>query len=184
MVLVQENQLYMLCILVGISLRNTLAADHCPIPNDGKTGSKSSVTLSLHYCVQASSSSKPACLPKPYSQKILPRGEVVDLEYDVNGYAVTAKYFGEEVCVAYRKVSVFTDARGRKRTDECESECFEDEETETYKSNIVCSSISCGGGRNRLKFVVTSSAGMCAVMSTAVLIISAVAICLLISLCN
>ena len=176
MVLVQVNQLYVLCILVGISLRNTLATDECPIPNDGKTGSKSSVTLSLHYCAQATSSSQPACLHKPSSQKLLPRGQVVDLQYDVNGYAVTAKYFGEEVCVAYRKVSIFRNARGLDHTDECESECFKYEETETYKSNIVCSSISCGGGRDKLKFVVTNSAGVCAGMSSVVLIISSVAL--------
>ena len=175
MVLVQANQLYVLCILVGIRLRSTLAADQCPIPNDGKTGSKSSVTLSLHDCVQATSSSKPVCPPKPSRQKLLRRGEVVDLEHDVNGYAVTAKYFGEEVCVAYRRLSIYQGSTGRDHTEKCASECFKDEEYETYESDIVCSVISCGGGRLKLKFVVTNSAGVCAVMSSVVLIISSVA---------
>ena len=99
----------------------------------------------------------------------------MDMKNDVNGYAVTAKFFGEEVCVAYREISSFRSyASGYKRTNKCESECFTDTEFETYETKLVCSQISCGGGREKLKFVVTDSASKPTIISVAVLTICAV----------
>ena len=134
-----------------------LAANTCPIPNKGKIGSKKSVVLTMYGCVQATSSKDPACRTNPWSQKLLQKGQEVNLKYDVNGYAVTAKFFGAEVCVAYRKKSTIKSRSGYQRTNECSSECFENKETETYETNLVCSHISCGGGRKKLKFVVSNS---------------------------
>lgn len=159
------NRVYFLCVLVSICFTYILAAKKCPIPNTGKTGTKGSVHLSLFRCVHASSSKKPACSPRPSSRETLKRGEVVDLNYDVNGYAVTAKFFGYEVCVAYRKISSIRTSGGYKRTNKCSSECFTEEETETYKSNFV--------GRQKLKFVVSDSAGcVTATVSLVPLIVS------------
>ena len=67
-----------------------------------------------------------------------------------------AKFYGDEVCVSYRKRER---RRGIINRDEqkCESECFDDEEEETYFSDLFCSSHSCGGGYNKLKFELTSA---------------------------
>lgn len=68
-----------------------------------------------------------------------------------------AKFFGDEVCVSYR----WNDKRS---TDsECKQKCFsihEDDgvEKETYETDVICSTISCGGGYKRLKFVATAKA--------------------------
>lgn len=128
----------------------------CPVPSTGETGSKSSVRISVYKCVQATSSSKPVCLNDPVSVKTVEKGETVDLEYDVNDYAVTAKFFGKETCVAYRKKSKLQTSSGITIAPSCESECFVDEEYETYDSDLVCSSLGCLGGRNKLKFVAKS----------------------------
>ena len=172
MVLVGANQLYTLCILVCMTFRNTLATDQCPIRKGAKTGSRDSVVLSLYRCVQESPSKKSFCLSTPSSQTILKRGEVGDLQHDVNGYAVTAEYFGLEVCVAYRAKSRIS----YKFTDKCKSACFVSEQIQTYETRLVCNSSPCGGGWKKLKFVVKfpNSASPSTVMSFLVLIISAV----------
>ena len=178
MVFVGVNQLYALCILVGMKFRNTLAADiwhQCPIPKGAKTGSRESVVLSLYRCMQESPSKKSFCLSSPSSQEVLKQGEVVDLEHDVNGYSVTAEYFGLEVCVAYQAYSRIS-YKSTEFTDNCKSACFESEQIQTYETRLVCNSSGCGGGWKKLKFVVKfpDSAGPSTVMSFLVLIISAV----------
>jgi hypothetical protein len=173
------NQFYVLCIVVGVSLTNILAAVkwQCDIPDTGKTGSKNSVVLSLYRCSQATSSKEPVCLTKPSSQEILKRGKVVDLEHDVNGYAVTAKFFGDEVCVAYREISnIQSYQNGYKYTKECTSECFKDSESETYETKLTCNPRSCSGGWKKFRFVVTDieSGSESTVMSFLVLTICGV----------
>jgi hypothetical protein len=178
MALLRIYQFLVLCLLGVWCASAVLDAEECPMPNTGKTGSKNSVVLSLYRCSQASSSKKPVCLSKPSSQRILKRGEVIDLRHDVNGYAVTAKFFGDEVCVAYRKVSrIRSYLNGYTNTNECSSECFTDVETETYDTDLVCGYISCGGGWKKFKFVVSESASgstVITVMSFVVLAICAV----------
>ena len=169
------NRFYCLSVLAGACVINILASNQCDIPNKGKTGTKDSVVLSLYRCSQATSSKEPVCLTKPSSQEVLKRGKVVDMNHDVNGYAVTAKYFGDEVCVAYReKSSIRSHLSGYKITNKCSSECFRDLEFETYETELVCSQISCGGGWDKLKFVVTDSASGPAIISFAVMTICSV----------
>ena len=157
MLQLSTSRFYFLFFLTCVCFTNILAANTCPIPDNGKIGSKKSVVLSTYKCVQASSSKDPVCPNEPSSKKLLQKGQEVNLENDVNKYAVTAKFFGAEVCVAYRKKSNFQSSRGIDLTNECASECFENEETETYDSKTVCSDIGCRGGRNRLKFVISNS---------------------------
>ena len=175
MVLRRANQLYTLCILVCMMFRNTLAADQCPIPKGAKTGSRDSVVLSLYRCVQESPSKKSFCLSTPSSQRLLKRGEEVDLQHDVNGYAVTAEYFGLEVCVAYRASSTIRNI-SYNFFGKCKSACFMSDQIQTYETNLFCGSSGCGGGWKKLKFVVkfVNPASLSPVMSFLVLIISAV----------
>ncbi|CAB4000634.1 Hypothetical predicted protein [Paramuricea clavata] len=157
------NQFYVLCVVVGVSLTNILAADsQCAIPDTGKTGSKNSVVLSLYRCSQATPSKEPVCLTMPSSQDLLEQGKVVDLKHDVNDYAVTAKFFGDEVCVAYREISSIRSYRnGYKynRTNECTSECFKDSESETYETELICNPRRCSGGWKKFRFVVVTESG-------------------------
>ena len=87
-------------VLVLWGVAGACSTQTCPMPSTGEMGSKSSVRISMYKCVQATSSSKPACLNDPAAVKTVEKGETVDLGYDVNDYAVTAKFFGKETCVA------------------------------------------------------------------------------------
>lgn len=96
------------------------------------------------------------------------------MNYDVNGYAVTAKFFGNEVCVAYRKHSNFRYyPRPRLIINVCTSACFTDKETETYERERNCSPSGCGGGVKTLQFVVTDSSSKSTVSSFIVFVICA-----------
>lgn len=153
MSLICSNRHCVLAVLPSIIFVTiAMAADQCDIPNSGKAGSKNSVVLSVFECAQAQSSPKAVCNLTPSSKEVLNRGEVVDLKHDVNGHAVTAKFFGDEVCVAYRDVSILN----YKETKECTSICFTEKETETYHTNLICN-IDCAGGFKLLEFVVSHS---------------------------
>ena len=182
MVFLGANRLYALCILVGMTFKNNLAVDQCyrldmcqcPIPKGAKNGSRDSVVLSLYRCIQESPSKKSVCLPSPSNQKLLKRGEVVDLQYDLNGYAVTAEYFGLEVCVAYQAITTIWNI-SYNFARKCKSACFISDQIQTYETKLICSSSGCGGGWKRLKFVAKfqNSASLFPLMSFFVLIISA-----------
>lgn len=173
MFIVRSNQHHTLVVLLFVVIPSASIADstsnQCDFRKDGKTGSKDSVVLSLYTCNQAQSSSKAVCNLIPSSTAVLNRNEVVDMKHDVNSYAVTAKFFGEEVCVSYRDVSILN----YKETKECASVCFTEKETITYKSRLICN-INCAGGFEKLRFVVTGSGKQRTVTSLVALVFCAI----------
>lgn len=168
------NRFYCLCVLAGVCLTNILASTNVVFLRKEKLAPKTLWFFRYTDVLKQVRAKNQSVWPNRQA-KVLKRGKVVDLNYDVNGYAVTAKYFGDEVCVAYREKSSIRSSSSRyKRTNQCSSECFRDLEFETYETELVCSQISCGGGRKKLKFVVTDSANGPTIISFAVLTICAV----------
>lgn len=144
----------------------------CPLPSDGKVGNIGRARLIVYDCIRASSSSKAACGGKPVKTVLLYRGIATSLNYDVNGYAVMAKFYGEDICVSYRGHSI-RKGTSYRNTKKCEKKCFsikETEETVTYKSEVTCSYISCGGGYHSLRFEASSKSAHEAPLFTTVLI--------------
>lgn len=127
----------------------------CPITEQGKSGNEERAQVDVWNCIRSTRGSD-ACGGKAVrSGVLLRRGVVTNLGYDVNDYAVMAKFFGNEVCVSYRSYTRSSDV------SKCNEKCFsiyEDggEEKETYRTKITCSSISCGGSIETLKFVATA----------------------------
>jgi len=122
---------------------------------EGKSGNEERAQVDVWNCIRSTRGSD-ACGGKAVrSGVLLRRGVVTNLGYDVNDYAVMAKFFGNEVCVSYRSYTRSSDV------SKCNEKCFsiyEDggEEKETYRTKITCSSISCGGSIETLKFVATA----------------------------
>jgi hypothetical protein len=177
MVLGPLHQLYVLCVLAGMS--SGANTPQCWPMADGKTGPKNSVVLSLYRCVKTPSSKETVCMKSPSTRILLEQDEVVDLSFDVNKYAVTAEYFGEEVCVAYKASGIHTNSSDVIFIGgDCISSCFKYNKTETYYTRLFCSDDGCSGGEEKFKFVVTdveaASISMSAVLSLLLLLISTV----------
>ena len=141
--------LLVLVILLSASAEGTT----CKVP-EGKTGPKSSIQLLLWDCIQATSSSKPACGGKYATKTKLKKGDTEkSLGFRANNVEVKAKFFGKEVCVSYmyKYIKKGVNAESYER---CESSCFDydEEERETYIYDVFCSYSSCGGSRHRMKF--------------------------------
>ena len=159
-------------IKIEVVSKDDAIGNTCPLPSDGKVGNIGSARLLVYDCIRASSGSKAACGGRPIKNVLLYRGISTNIDYDVNGYAVMAKFFGEDICVSYRRHSISKGALYRN-TKKCEKKCFsikETEETATYKSEVTCSYISCGGGYNSLRFEASSKSAHEAPLFTTVLI--------------
>ena len=92
------------------------------------------------------------------------KGETVNMDYNVHGYALMAKFFGNEVCVSYRRSSVVKIAGGKpvKGNTECQVLCFggeELEETTNTETDTFCEDKNrcTTNEKHILKFVVDKS---------------------------
>ena len=165
------NFVYYLIKLEVVS-KDDAIGNTCPLPPDGKVGKVGSARLLVYDCIRASSSSKAACGGQPVKTILLHRGISTNLNYDVNEYGVMAKFYGEDICVSYRRHKILQGISSQN-TKKCEKKCFsikETEETATYKSDVFCSYDSCGGGYHSLRFEASSKSAHKAPLFTAVLI--------------
>ena len=126
-------------------------AKTCPLPK-GISGEKASVTLRLYNCNKASSTSMYTCTK--IKDVPLKKGTTTNLNYNVNGYSVMAKFFGKQVCVSYFKLEKAKNGSIYKQ--KCEEECFDDYEDETYYQ-AGCDPKSCTGQHKKFKFGLTSA---------------------------
>ena len=146
--------LFVFLILSPIWL-DVLANSTCSLPS-GKSGGKKSVNLAVYDCFQATLNSKTVCGKSTVSNVALERGKTVNINYEVNNRTVMAKFFGEEVCVSYMELLVVRIGAIVSQALECDTECFSDDEKETYQTNISCTDQSCLRTKKRLRFVVSS----------------------------
>ncbi|XP_066923619.1 uncharacterized protein [Clytia hemisphaerica] len=128
----------------------------CPITKTGKSGNVDRVRIEVWDCIRSTRGSN-ACGGKPRKENILLRkGDgPIDLGYDVNDYPVLAQFYGDETCVSFR----YYDKRNNRY--ECNEKCWsmhenDGRETEVYESDVICSTISCGGSLESLRFFVKS----------------------------
>ena len=131
----------------------------CSLPSNGKSGDKTRVKLAVYKCIQATSDSASACGGQAVREVVLEKGKTTAVSFaSTDGIpTVLAKFFGDEVCVAYREEQI------RKGTIVrhdfmCDSECFSDDEEVTYHSDFYCSTLSCGGTKKKFKFEVRDGA--------------------------
>ncbi|XP_028398026.1 uncharacterized protein LOC114521703 [Dendronephthya gigantea] len=165
----------LLFLCVGESLAFT---EKCSLPLDVySSGPKESVVLSLYHCFRPAYSETKKfvdeCKSQPSSKMVLKRYQVVDMKDTVNGYAVTAKFYGDQVCVAYRKKQDIHDSRGHITPEYCTTKCqIKDEASAIYKTELVCNGTAgCTGGYKRLKFIVSDSSSETTMISLTVLTI-------------
>ena len=131
----------------------------CSLPSNGKSGDKTRVKLVVYKCIQATSSSVSACGGQAVREVVLEKGKTATVSFaSTDGTpTVLAKFFGDEVCVAYREEQI---RKGTivKHDFMCDSECFSDDEEVTYHSDFYCSTVRCGGTKKKFKFEVRDGA--------------------------
>ena len=125
----------------------------CPF-NTLTNGNKfSKATLTLHKCTGETMEANVACIKKPISVLHLERGEVTDLNYDVNSYKVTAVLRGDDVCVSFRRLESRVGIEGATE-QVCELECgiYMNQMTSVmYHRELNCPSGQCNGIEQVLK---------------------------------
>ena len=154
-----DKRLFALLLLSLTRINVCAQNSKCPILDDGKTGDTKSAQLKIYNCEATPNDTKLDCGKKVVSEANLEKGKEVDVKYNVNGYAVLAKFIGTEVCVSYRDEEITTGTTVSIES-KCESECFCYMEYETYFKNITCSKNKCDThAKKKLKFVLHVSSG-------------------------
>jgi len=131
----------------------------CPITEQGKIGSEERVKIDVWDCIRTPRT-EDACGGRPKRTGVLVRkGVLTNLGYDVNDYAVMAKFFGDEVCVSLRYYDRDDDVK------KCNEKCFstyenKGEEQVTYRAKVTCGLSSCFGSIRSMKFMVTAKANI------------------------
>lgn len=123
--------------LVSCFVKTLSEPPSCPLPT-GTSGSKTSVTLRLYECQKSSASSSINC-GKMKEEFQLVKGVATSQNYMKNHYLLMVKFFGTQVCVSYRYLSSTSSIVGPVQSQKCESKCFQDDTTVTYKQSGACS---------------------------------------------
>ena len=129
--------------------------EQCPIYNTGKSGSMERVRINMWDCLKRAGSSSSTCGVKPIQSDILLKeGALTNLNKNVNGYAIMAKFFGDEVCVSLRRFDYY--ANKYTCEEDCESVYKEDRWVSlTYNYQIWNSRVR---EYNSYKFYMTANA--------------------------
>ena len=129
----------------------------CPLPLQAKSGDQSSVHVTVYYCYQLNDTAPTICDVK-YAEHTLRKGLVTNLNHDVNGYALLAKFYGREICTSYRN-KVLLKKIGepfKKIRTLCEKDCFTGNTMVDIDYDYVCDGKKCQNATEKLKFIVTS----------------------------
>ena len=121
--------------------------------DDDKLGPYDSVTVDIYDCTNTIIPRNEKCV-KIKQNVYLPKDKLVNINYDIYGYAVEAKFYGLALCVKYRKF-IINGAWGEPNTYSCSSRCAEMFDTESnmdedktvwagYERTTKCETDGCG----------------------------------------
>lgn len=141
--------------VLSLTTLGDFSSPNCPLPiKKVKPSNSSCVHLFVHFCIQVNSTSKNDCIGDPLLNVSLRKGKTVKMENNIT-HDLTTKFFGDEVCVSYRKLLIYKGIGNRvATTSDCEFICFEEEGMATVGINVRCFPKKCSHGREKLKFVV------------------------------
>ena len=128
----------------------------CPLPLRAKSGEQSSVHVAVYFCYQLNDTAPTICALK-IAEDTLIKGLVTNLDYDIHGYALLAKFFGREICTSYRNMILSKNpGESEKNRTSCEKDCFTGSTMVDIEYDYVCDGKKCGESLQKLNFIVTS----------------------------
>jgi hypothetical protein len=149
-------QLVVILILTKYIAMTFSSSLTCPLPLQAKSGEQSSVHVTVYFCYQTYNAAETICEVK-IAQNTLRKGLVTNLDYDINEYALLAKFYGREICTSYRKMILSkTPGTPVENSTSCDMDCFTGNKMVDIEDDYVCDGNKCGDGVQKLNFIVTS----------------------------
>ena len=152
-----RGELTLIFILTNCIPITLTASSTCPLPVEAKTGDQTSVHVTVYFCFQRNETAETLCNFK-MAEATLRKDLLTNLDHDINGCALMAKFYGREICTSYR-IKILSRKIGSpiKSRTFCELDCFTGNKMVDFEYDYVCDNtgMKCYEDIQKLHFIVT-----------------------------